>query len=361
MARIRFHRDTAMTAFVRLLCCALLALSGFATQAAEQPRLIRIGVPDQGAGDKPFASGVLGLAHIRQQLEESFAADGVRIEWHFFKGAGPAINEAFANNQLDFAGLGDLAAIIGRASGLDTRLILGGRGANMYLAATPEAAIKSLTDLKGKRISVYRGTADQLSFARALDASGLTEHDLNIISLDWSAARAALASRQIDATWSSLGILALQRQGIEYPLSTKQLPITATTQVAVVASNDFIGRYPQATQKLVDELVGNADWISNPDNLETYINLMSQQSAVPAELYAREYRGDDLLFRGSPRLDEFLQHSFQSSVDKANALGLIRRRFLVSEWCEARFVEHAIQRLGLDKRWPPYDASGARQ
>ncbi|MFD2836018.1 ABC transporter substrate-binding protein [Azotobacter vinelandii] len=169
----------------------------------------------------------------------------MKIQWHFFKGAGPAVNEAFANAQLDFAGLGDLAAIIGRASGLDTRLILGGRGANMYLAVTPESAIRSLADLRGKRVSVYRGTADQLSFARALDGAGIQERDLKIVSLDWSAARAALAARQIDATWSGMGVLALRKQSIEFPFGTKQLSLAATTQTGVVASAAFIRRYPR--------------------------------------------------------------------------------------------------------------------
>lgn len=350
-----------MTRLTSLLCGALLALTTLITQAAEQPAVIRIGAPDQGAGDKPFASGVLGLAHIRQQLEEAFAADGTKVEWHFFKGAGPAVNEAFANRQLDFAGLGDLAAIIGRSSGLDTRLILGGRGSNMYLAATPESGIKTLEDLKGKRVSVYRGTADQLSFARVLDAAGLKERDLRILSLDWSAARAALAGRQIDAAWSGMGILALGRQGIEFPVGTKQLPVTATTQTGVIASNAFIARYPEATQKLVDVLVANADWISKTENLDAYIALLSQQSAVPTELYAREYQDDDLAFRASPLLDTFLRHSYQDSIDKAKALGLIRRTFQVEEWFEPRFVEQAIERQSLQNRWQRYDASGTAE
>ncbi|TBV07985.1 ABC transporter substrate-binding protein [Phytopseudomonas dryadis] len=347
-----------MTRLTTLLCSALLALATLFAQAADKPASIRIGSPDQGAGDKPFASGVLGLAHIRQQLEEAFAADGITVEWHFFKGAGPAVNEAFANRQLDFAGLGDLAAIIGRASGLDTRLILGGRGANMYLAATPESGIETLEDLEGKRVSVYRGTADQLSFARVLDAAGLKERDLRIVSLDWSAARAALAGRQIDAAWSGMGILALGRQGIEFPVDTRQLPVTATTQTGVVASAAFIERYPEATQKLVDVLVANADWISTADNLDAYIDLLAQQSAIPAELFVHEYQDDDLAFRASPRLDAFLRHSYQDSIDKAKALGLIRRAFQVDDWFDERFVERAIEHQNLQARWQRYDPSG---
>ncbi|WP_061291738.1 ABC transporter substrate-binding protein [Azotobacter vinelandii] len=341
-----------------LLAGVLLGLSASIAQAAEQPASIRIGAPDQSAGAKPFTSGPLGLAHIRGQLEKAFATDGVKIQWHFFKGAGPAVNEAFANAQLDFAGLGDLAAIIGRASGLDTRLILGGRGANMYLAVTPESAIRSLADLRGKRVSVYRGTADQLSFARALDGAGIQERDLKIVSLDWSAARAALAARQIDATWSGMGVLALRKQSIEFPFGTKQLSLAATTQTGVVASAAFIRRYPEATQKLVDVLVENAAWISATEHLNEYIGLLSGQSSIPAELFAGEFEGDDPRFRNSPRLDGFLRASFQDSVERAAGLRLIRQPFRVDDWAEPRFVDSAIERRGLQGFWPDYDAAG---
>ncbi|WP_437879567.1 ABC transporter substrate-binding protein [Pseudomonas sp. LRF_L74] len=340
------------------LIAILLACSSLFAQAAEQPATLRIGAPDQSAGSKPFTAGPLGIAHVRQQLEEAFAADGVKVEWHFFKGAGPAVNEAFANGQLDFAALGDLAAIIGRANGLDTRLILGGRGSNMYLASTPEAAITSLQDLRGKRISVYRGTADQLSFARALDQAGLKERDLSIVSLDWSAARAALAARQIDATWSGMGILALRKQGIAFPVDTKQLPLTATTQTGLVASATFLQRYPEATQKLVDVLVKNAAWASSPANFDEYIDVLATQSAIPAEIFRAEYQGTDLLFRHSPRLDEFLRASYQDSIQRAAELRLIRRPFKVDDWFESRFVDAALQQQNLTDFWPVYDASG---
>lgn len=336
-----------------------IVLAGLLGQAqAADPVTIRIGTPDQGAGSAPFIAGPVGLAHIQKQLESEFAADGVKVEWHFFKGAGPAVNEALANQQLDFAWLGDLAAIIGRSSGLQTRLLLGARGNNMYLATRAGSDIHSLADLKGKRVAVYRGTADQLSFARALAAQGLKEHDLQIISLDWSAARAALASGQIDATWSGMGILALGQQGVQFPLSTKQLPRLATTQAGLVATQAFIDQHPDLTQRLINVLVQNAAYLTEPQNQAPYNQLMAEQSAIPAQLFEQESAGDDLKFRDSPRIDAFLRASLQDSVDQAKALGLIRRPFTATDWVEPRFVDAAVQQQKLDALWPAFDATG---
>jgi sulfonate transport system substrate-binding protein len=107
----------------------------------------------------------------------------------FFKGAGPVINEAFANGQVDLAYLGDLAAIIGKSNGLDTRLLsASARGVKQYLGVVPGSGIKTLQDLKGKRVAIFRGTASQLSFDAALASQGLSEKDLKVINLDFNAA-----------------------------------------------------------------------------------------------------------------------------------------------------------------------------
>ncbi|MFJ4142419.1 ABC transporter substrate-binding protein [Pseudomonas sp. NPDC089734] len=343
--------------FKPLMGVLLAGLLGHA-QASDEGVTIRIGSPDQGAGSQPFIQGVVGLAHIRQQLEQEFAASGVKVQWHFFKGAGPAVNEALANQQLDFAWLGDLAAIIGRSSGLQTRLLLGARGANMYLAVAPQAGIAQLTDLKGKRVAVYRGTADQLSFARALESQGLKERDLQIISLDWAAARAALASGQIDATWSGMGVLGLESKGIQFPVSTKQLSRQSTTQAGLIGTQAFIDQHPDLTQRLINVLVKNAVWLSDAQNLPAYSALMGERSSTPAALFERELKGDDLKFRNSPRLDPFLKSTLQDSVDQARALGLIRRTFQVAEWFEPRFVDTALQQQKLTGFWPAFDAAG---
>jgi hypothetical protein len=78
------------------------------------------------------------VINSRQLLEKEFANDGIQVKWTFFKGAGPVINEALANGQVDFAYLGDLAGIIGKSSGLDTRVLAAtGRGVKHYLGVQP--------------------------------------------------------------------------------------------------------------------------------------------------------------------------------------------------------------------------------
>ena len=88
--------------FTRTALALVAVVTLMASTQAESLRTIRIGVPDQSAGSKPFIEGPVGMAFIRHQLEAVFKPQGVEVQWQFFKGAGPAVNEALANRQLDF-------------------------------------------------------------------------------------------------------------------------------------------------------------------------------------------------------------------------------------------------------------------
>lgn len=338
-----------------------VALSTSAAFAAGLPTTIRIAAPDQTAGSQSFAgNNTIALAHIRGALEKEFEKDGVKVEWSFFKGAGPAINEAFANQQIDFAYLGDLASVIGRAGGLPTRFLFAVRGSHNYLGVPPDSTITSLADLKGKRVALFRGTADQLALGRALAAVGLHERDLKIVNLDWTAARAALTAGQVDAAWQGSGLLVLRERGqIKIPLSTKTLQNRqATTQSGLVGTQAFIDQYPEATQRIVNVLVAQARWASDESNRSALLAAWAERGGRPVSLLQNEFDGDDLRFRFSPRLDDFIATSYADSVSTAKSLGLIRADFDVKAWLAPAFVDKAIAAQNLQSYWPAYDAKG---
>ena len=122
-------------------------------QSTPEPlKVIRIGVATGGVGSNPIRHGgtTTALAYTDGAFEDEFRKDGVEIKWVFFKGAGPAVNEALVNKQLDFAWQGDLPAIVARANGVKTRLIAGsGVRTGLYLAVQPDSGITRLEDLRG--------------------------------------------------------------------------------------------------------------------------------------------------------------------------------------------------------------------
>lgn len=345
---------------VSLVLGLALGMGMCAGAGAAEPLTIRIGTPDQSVGPTPSGGvGITTLLDARKLLQQEFEKDGITVQWTYFKGAGPAVNEAFANKQLDFAYLGDLAAIIGRANGLQTRFLVPLRGTNSFLAVAPDSGITRLEDLKGKRLTVFKGTAYQLSLDRALARAGLTERDLQVVNLDWNAALAALAAKQLDANWASVSLLTLQDKGLaKILLSTRDLGREYTIQSGFVGTEAFIAAHPDLTQRLVNVLVRTQAWASEPGNLSEFLAVTTERSGIPLALARAEYEGDDPKFRFSPLADDFLLTNYQGSVDQAKEAGLIRKTYDVRGWIDSSFVDKAVAGLKLDGYWQHYDRNG---
>src|SRR5688572_22533066 len=123
------------------LALGITLLAGAAR--ADAPTVIRMGYPGVGVGNRPAAAGnAVATMHLRGMLEDEFRKDGIQINWSFLRGAGPAVNELFANGLLDFSLLGDLPSIVGRASGLSYRVLAGAsvRG-NIYISVPADSTV----------------------------------------------------------------------------------------------------------------------------------------------------------------------------------------------------------------------------
>jgi len=312
---------------------ALAGLLAFSAQADELKE-IRIAVPDLSAGNQHSGGGIVDVLRDQQIFEKAFADQGIKIQWSFFKGAGPVINEAFANGQVDLAYLGDLAAIIGKSNGLDTRLLsASARGVKQYLGVVPGSGIKTLQDLKGKRVAIFRGTATQLSFDAALASVGLSEKDVKVINLDFNAAVAALAAKQIDASWGSSGLTALQAKGLaELPLNTKDLGGAGSVQSVLVGTGKFVDGHPQAVAKLLKAQQQAVEWLTQDSNKDAYVQLVSGLASYPPVILTQDLKDQNLSEVFPSTLDPLFLENLQGKVDLAAQQKLIRKPFKVNEW-----------------------------
>ncbi|MBV6826590.1 ABC transporter substrate-binding protein [Pseudomonas sp. PD9R] len=312
---------------------ALAGLLAFSAHAADLTE-IRIAVPDLSAGTQHSGGGVVDVLRDQQIYEKAFADQGIKIQWNFFKGAGPVINEAFANGQVDLAYLGDLAAIIGKSNGLDTRVLsASARGVKHYLGVVPGSGIKTLQDLKGKRVAIFRGTASQLSFDAALASQGLSEKDLKVINLDFSGAVAALAAKQIDASWGGSTLTALQAKGLaELPLNTKDLNGAGSVQAVLVGNGKFVDEHPEVVAKLLKAQQQAVQWLTQDGNKDAYIQLVSGLASYPPVILTQDLKDQKLSEVFPSTLDPVFLGKLQDAVDLASQQKLIRKPFKVSDW-----------------------------
>ena len=337
---------------------ATLALAAAAAQAA--PAVIRIGVATAGGGDPVTWGGSPGgVARNQQWLEQEFKSSGIQVEWLFFKGAGPAVNEALSNKQIDFAYQGDLPSLVGRANGLNTRLLLAsGTRNNLYVVVPPKSDIQSIKDLKNRQVSIFRGTNGHLVAINVLAANGLAERDIKGVNLDAGSAQAALVSNGVDAAFGGYEWFKVRDQGLARVVyTTKGQDPSFTRQAALLVHGEFEKTNPAEVQRVVEVFVRAARWASDEANRTALFETWAK-SGTPIASWQAEFEGQPLAERNSPLLDAFVLGRYKAVVADALKLKLIRRSVTVDDWFEPKYLRAALKKQGLEGYWTAYDAQG---
>ena len=350
---------------IRVLLAGFVAALVMTSLArADEAVTIRFGFANVGVDNRQFSGGnAIATAHSEHYIENELKdLPGVKVEFSFFKGAGPAVNEAFANGQLDFASQGDLPQVIARANGLKTRILAaGGAHAPLYLAVTPDSDIRTIKDLKGRKVAIFRGTNNHLAAVKVLAANGLTERDVQGINMDEASANSALATRNIDAAFGNYGVLLLTDQGLaRIAYSTKGDNPAFERQSTLIAADKFVSRHPELTQRVVTALAKAAYWSSQEENREALFEIWAR-SGRPASVYRADFADQPLKYRASPLIDDYLIEQYRVQARQAKEYGLLRREVNVDGWFDPSFLTVALKQLDLESYWTRYSADGKPQ
>jgi len=345
------------------LAAALLALATAwlapAARAEDKPSVIRIGFPGVGVGNRPVSSGsALASAQLRGLFEDEFKKDGIEIKWSFLRGAGPAVNELYANGLLDFSTLGDLPSVIGRSSGLSYRLLAAAsvRG-NIYVNVPADSSVQSVKELKGKRIAVAKGTATHLAGIKILEKFGLGEKDVKLINMDTNAAQLALTTRDIDATFAGADSLRIRDQGVSRVIfTTRGQDPSTTSNSSFLGADAFIKKYPELTKRVLKVYVQSSKWLA--ESPPTQIFQLWTKSGTTFSSFREDLQGEDFKYRYSPIVDPYIEARYNLQIQESKRLGLTRNLFAIKDWSEPKFLQAALKELGLENYWQPRGPDG---
>src|SRR5471030_965299 len=133
-------------------------------------------------------------------LEKSLAAQGVNVKWTEFPG-GPQLLEGLNVGAIDFGYTGETPPVFAQAAGAKLVYV-----ANEPPAPTSEAIlvpkdspIKSVQELKGKKVVLNKGSNVHYLLVRALEDAGLKYTDVQTVFLPPADARAAFERGSVDA------------------------------------------------------------------------------------------------------------------------------------------------------------------
>lgn len=254
---------------------ALLVLGSVPLRAgaADAPKELRIGYQK---------SSVLQILKDRSLLERRFAAQGIAVRWVEFQ-SGPPLLEALNAGAVDLGATGDTPPIFAQAAGSTLVYVASYAipGQSNAILVRDGAGIKTLGDLRGKRVAFTRGSSANNVIVRALAKAGLTLGDVQAVDLQPADAAAAIRSGSIDAwaIWDPFYGVGERFPGVH--VLTNAVGI-APSNSFYLATRDFATRYPGVVGAVVDELNRAADWArTHPREL---VAALAAESGVPADI-----------------------------------------------------------------------------
>jgi len=134
-------------------------------------------------------------------LEKALAPLGVQVSWHEFTSGLPLL-EAINTNNIDFgADVADTVPLFAQAAGAKLAYIAeeAASPSAQAILVGAESPIRTLADLKGKKVAVTKGAGSHFLLLAALAKSGLNFRDISPAYLTPADGRAAFIGGNVDA------------------------------------------------------------------------------------------------------------------------------------------------------------------
>lgn len=254
-----------------LLAALLAATLPLGTQAAA-PKEVRL--------DYAYYAPTSLVLKDQGILEKRLAAEGIAVKWVFSQGSNRSL-EYLNGGSIDFASTAGLAAVLSRANGSPVKTVyIASRPEWTALAVPKDSPIKSLADLKGKKIAATKGTDPYLFLLRSLHTAGLGKGDVEIVHLQHPDGRGALERGDVDA-WSGLDPhLAASQLQAGSRLLYRNVEFNSYGVLSV--SDKFLKEQPQLIGKVIAAYEEARQWtLAHPQQTA---ELLAREAKLPLEV-----------------------------------------------------------------------------
>ena len=204
--------------------------------------------------------GTLTVLKARGDLEKRLAPLGIDVKWTEFP-AGPQLLEGLNVGAIDFGTVGEAPPIFAQAAGADLVYV-----ANQPPAPSAEAIVvlkdsplKSVADLKGKRVALNKGSNVHYLLLKALEKAGVKYGEVQAVFLPPADARAAFERGAVDAwvIWDPFLAAAEKQLGAKALTDGKGL---VANHQFYLAARPYADKRPQVIQAIVEELAKLDRW-----------------------------------------------------------------------------------------------------
>ena len=295
---------------------AVAVLSSHA-RAEAAPKEIRIGTQK---------GGFFPAVRQRHTMEDVFKPLGIEITWIDFQ-FGPPLLEAINAGSVDFGYVGDSPPIFAQAAGARIRYVAAVKqdGNTQAIIVPHESPIRTLGDLRGKRIAFARGSSAHNLLVAALEKAGVAWNDITPAPLAPADATAAFVKGSVDA-WSIwdpyLGLAELKESArvIAWDKDVHK------PNAFYIAGSDFVEKFPALVARLNGVFASEGVWADQHHEEVA----RAQAAATGVDIEAIRRFVDRSNYRVVPVDDEAIKGQ-QAVADRFARLGLIPKPVRISE------------------------------
>ncbi|PKH26532.1 sulfonate ABC transporter substrate-binding protein [Enterobacterales bacterium CwR94] len=301
---------------LKTLITAALTSALLTTSALAAPETLNIGYQK---------ANIFALLKYRGTLEEKLKPAGVAVKWIEFP-AGPQMLEGLNVGSIDLAATGDAPPTFAQAAQADL-VYLGHSPANPKTEAivVPEhSAIKTVADLKGKRVALNKGSDVNYLLVAALEQAGLTYKDITPVYLPPSDARAAFQRGAVDA-WVIWDPFLAEVETHANARQIKNAEGLVPHYTFYLASRKFAQQHPDTAEAVLTELAELSEW-ANTHHPEAAA-ILSTSTGLDAAIWEKALAR---LPYGASRMSKAVFAEQQQLADTFTRVGLLPVKIDVS-------------------------------
>jgi NitT/TauT family transport system substrate-binding protein len=232
------------------------------------------------ADDKVLRVGTLKLIHgITPYFYQKFAPAGYTVEVVPFESPTDGKN-AVLTGTVDTCIHGIAAFLLGAAAGEPVVIVAAATNRGMGIIADAKSDIKTIKDLKGKRVAIFPGSTQEVVILERLKAEGMSIADIQPIRLSFSDMAGALARGDIDAyvgaePGPAISLANGTGRLIEYPYSTS----IGSLNMILSSSEKMIKENPERLKMIIEMHKKATDYaMAHPEEMiEVAMQKLGQQ------------------------------------------------------------------------------------
>ena len=270
-------------------------------------------------------NGVLVIARQRSVLEKHFAPQGVEVKWVEFS-SGPPMMEAMNVGSVDYGAVGDSPPVFAQAAGAAIVYAAGQPITNGQAILVPaNSAIRSITDLKGKRVGFTKGSSAHNIVVQTLEKAGLTYADITPVYLTPPDAGPAFANGSIDAwsIWDPYFAIGETRQNGRTLVNASDI---TKSNSFYIANRDFAKSHGPVLQQIIDVTSSAAKWAES--HRDEVAKSLSAITGIPLDI--QTVAANRSSFAVGPITDDIIATQ-QGVADRFFKLGLIPRQIAIRD------------------------------